>query len=265
MNIEMNNTNRPSLLSTSTSQRSETQLTEPSSTAHSLLDSMYDGFHLLLMLKNNYAPENEAEFPNHLTLFLKTFENGAKELGTIIEDIEASKYAFCAALDEIILCSSFSIKDVWERRPLQLSLFGDQLAGENFFNRLEDLRAKGSAHWQAIEIFHMCLLLGFQGKYLIDDSEKLTYLTARLGEEITRMKGKQIGFAPHAERPDHIINKLRSNAPIWIVCSVFALISLSGFLGLNRFLSALTDDAIRPYNESVKLGPRMPNLTITLP
>ena len=52
-------------------------------------------------------------------------------------------------------------------------LFGDQLAGENFFNRLESLRARGSAHLQALEVFHMCLLLGFQGRYIIEGSEKL--------------------------------------------------------------------------------------------
>ncbi|MET3135575.1 type VI protein secretion system component VasF, partial [Oxalobacteraceae bacterium GrIS 1.11] len=34
----------------------------------------------------------------------------------------------------------------------KLLMFGDQLAGENFFNRLEVLRAKGSAHLQALEV-----------------------------------------------------------------------------------------------------------------
>jgi type VI secretion system protein ImpK len=261
----MNNINRPSLLSTSTTQRSATPLPEKSITAHSLLDLMYDGFHLLFMLRKNYEPENETEFLNHLKLFLDDFEKGAKTLGSPIEDITASKYAFCAALDEIILCSSFSIRDSWECRPLQLSLFGEQLAGENFFNQLEGFRAKGIAHWQTIEVFHMCLLLGFQGRYLIDGSEKLSYLTERLGEEITRMKGKPTGFAPGAERPDHIVNKLRSNAPMWIVCSIFVLIGLSGYLGLNRVLASSTEDEMSSYSEIVKLGPRMPNLTITLP
>jgi type VI secretion system protein ImpK len=43
-------------------------------------------------------------------------------------------------------------------------LFGDQLADENFFNVLEDLRARGSAHLEALEVFRMCLLLGFLRK-----------------------------------------------------------------------------------------------------
>jgi type VI secretion system protein ImpK len=265
MNIEMNNISPPSLLGTVVDQRLVAQPNESPITPHSLLDLMYDGFYALFMLKNRCAPQNETEFLNKLTLFLNEFEANAKKLGASAEDIDASKYAFCAAVDEIILRSSFGIREAWERRPLQLSIFGEQLAGENFFRRLETLRAKGSAHRQALEVFHMCLLLGFEGKYLIEGIEKLAYLTARLGNEIAQMKGKPTGFAPHAERPDHIANKLRSDVPMWIIYSVFALISVSGYLGLHWMLSRTTDNAIVVYSEIVKLAPRMANLTITLP
>ncbi len=35
----------------------------------------------------------------------------------------------------------------------------------------------------------MCLLLGFEGRYTLDGHEKLSYLTARLGDEIAHMRG----------------------------------------------------------------------------
>ena len=168
-------------------------------------------------------------------------------------------------MDEIILRSSFGIREIWERKPLQLKLFGDQLAGENFFNQLEALRARGASHVQALEVFHMCLLLGFEGKYLLEGSEKLHYLTARLGEEIALMKGKPAGFAPHWARPDHIINKLRNEVPLWIIGSVFALIGIGGYAALQWNLSQGTLDSINPYNEVIQLAPRAANITITLP
>lgn len=233
--------------------------------AHSLMDLMYDGFYALFMLKNRCAPQDEAAFSFKMQKFLADVERNAKKLDVSAEDVYAAKYAFCASVDEIILRSQFQIRDAWERRPLQLMMFGDQLAGENFFNQLEALRSKGNSHVQALEVFHMCLLLGFEGKYALEGPEKLNYLTARLGDEIAHMKGKSAGFAPHAARPDAIINKLRNDVPLWVVVSLFALIALSGFWGLNWMLGRSTEASINGYSDIVKLAPRAANLTITLP
>lgn len=230
-----------------------------------LLDLMYDGFYALFMLKNGNGPQDNADFAQKMAQFLDEFGRGAKKQNASADDIDAAKYAFCAAVDEIILRSSFAIRDDWARRPLQLVLFGDQLAGENFFNRLESLRARGSAHLQALEVFHMCLLLGFQGKYIIEGSEKLNYLTARLGDEIANMKGKRGGFAPHAERPDAVVHKLRNDLPLWVLCSVFGLICIIGYIGLRASLSKNTEQGIAAYTDVVKLAPKAANLTITLP
>ncbi len=231
----------------------------------SLLDLLYDGFYALFMLKNGNGPQDNADFARKMAQFLDDFARGAKKYDVAADDIDASKYAFCAAVDEIILRSHFAIRDEWSRRPLQLTLFGDQLAGENFFHRLESLRARGAAHVQALEVFHMCLLLGFEGKYLIEGSEKLSYLTARLGDEIASMKGRRGGFAPHAGRPDQIIHKLRNDLPVWVLCSVFGLISILGYLGLRASLATHTADTLAPYDSVVKLAPKAAHLTITLP
>ena len=239
----------------------------PAQTAapQTLLDLMYDGFYALFMLKNGNGPQDNADFAQKMAQFLDEFGRGAKKHNASADDIDAAKYAFCAAVDEIILRSQFPIRDDWARRPLQLVLFGDQLAGENFFNRLESLRARGSAHLQALEVFHMCLLLGFQGKYIIEGSEKLNYLTARLGDEIANMKGKRGGFAPHAERPDTVVHKLRNDLPLWVLCSVFGLICIVGYIGLRASLAKNTEQSVAAYNDVVKLAPKAANLTITLP
>ncbi|NHZ83221.1 DotU family type IV/VI secretion system protein [Massilia sp. CCM 8695] len=234
-------------------------------TPQTLLDLMYDGFYALFMLKNGNGPQDNADFQHKTTQFLEEFTRGAKKQGASADDIDAAKYAFCAAVDEIILRSTFSIRDEWERRPLQLVLFGDQLAGENFYHRLESLRTRGSTHLQALEVFHMCLLLGFQGRYILEGSEKLNYLTARLGDEIANMKGKRGGFAPHADRPDQIVHKLRSDLPLWVLCSVFGLICILGYIGLRASLGKTTEERMAGYNDVVKLAPRAANLTITLP
>ena len=230
-----------------------------------LLDLMYDGFYALFMLKNGNGPQQNAEFAQKMTQFLDDFGRGARKHGASPDDVDAAKYAFCAAVDEIILRSTFSIRDAWERRPLQLALFGEQLAGENFFHRLEALRARGGAHLQALEVYHMCLLLGFQGRYILEGVEKLSWLTARLGDEIVHLQGKRAPFSPHWAPPDRIAHKLRSEVPLWVMGSVFAVVALVAFIGLRSQLHRNTDADLGRYTDVVKLAPQPAYVTITLP
>ena len=237
----------------------------PGQASSALLDLMHEGFYLLFLLKNGSAPGDEQGFMERIKAFLDEFTREAKKIRADDGDIEAAKYAFCAAVDEIVLASPFDLRKPWERRPLQLLLFGDQLAGEHFFDRLDALRGKGAMRVQALQVFHMCLLLGFQGKYAIDGGEKLIYLTARLGDEIAHIKGKSRGFAPRAERPDQVVNKRHSDVPLWALTSIFALLALCAYLGLRAHLTRNTQATLAAYADLVKLAPRPAHLTITLP
>jgi len=230
-----------------------------------LVDLMHEGFYVLFMLKNGATPPDAATFMERITAFLSDFERDAKRLRADADDIHAAKYAFCAAADEIVLASPFPLRHDWERRPLQLAVFGDQLAGEHFFDKLEDLRGKGAARLPALQVFHMCLLLGFQGKFGLDGVEKLGYLTARVGDEIAHIKGRSRGFAPRAERPDQVVNRRRAEVPLWVLSAVFGVIGLGAFAGLDTSLAHSTIKTLAPYANLVRLAPRPANLTIIFP
>jgi type VI secretion system protein ImpK len=243
----------------------ERRAAQPQQRVPALVDLMHEGFHMLSLLRHGCAPPDEAEFAASIRSFLDAFSNEARDLRIAAEDIEAAKYAFCAALDEAILASSFPLRDAWERRPLQLLLFGDQLAGEHFFDKLEQLRLRGAERLQALQVFHMCLLLGFKGRYALDGADRLSYLAARLGDEIAHLRGKSKGFAPRAERPDNITHQLQSNAPFWLAGAVFVLTTLAAFGGMRYTLDRATGNALAVYQEVVKQPPRPATLSVTLP
>lgn len=231
----------------------------------SLVDLMQQGFHLLFLLKNGSAPPAEAEFTARVMEFLDGFDREARALRAHGEDIDAAKYAWCAALDEIILSSDTPLREAWERKPLQLMVFGDHLAGEHFFDRLEALRSKATARLQALQVFHLCLLLGFRGKYALDGADRLAYLTARLGDEIAHIHGKSRGFAPHAEQPDQVVHRLRSSTPVWTACTLFLVVALGVYAGLRASLGSSTEEALATYADVVKMPPRAASFTVTLP
>ncbi|MDE2401389.1 MAG: type IVB secretion system protein IcmH/DotU [Burkholderiales bacterium] len=233
--------------------------------SHNLLDLMYDGFYLLFLLKAKNAPLDAEVFRDRVKQFLTTFERGATRMHASADDVYICKFAFCATVDEAMLMSSFKAKESWQRLPLQLQFFGEQLAGEQFFVKLEELRAQGMARIGALEVMHMCLLLGFQGKYLMEGTEKLGYLTSRLGSEIAHLKGKRAAFAPHWAAPDKVSHQLKHEVPLWVIASVFGLLSVLGFVGLRWHLGQYTQQSLAKHHDIVQLAPQVANITITLP
>lgn len=236
----------------------------PASTGK-LVDLLYEGFYMIFLLKNRHGPTDAASFRERLREFLAEFERNSVQLDASAEDVHLAKYAFCALVDETILTSGLKLREDWERQPLQLQFFGDQLAGENFFIHLERLRQQGAARLAALEVFHLCLLLGFQGKYLLEGQEKLGYLTARLSDEISHLKGRKVGFAPHWAPPDRVHHVLHTVVPPWMLAAGFVCLGLLAFTGLRAMLDRATQADLAAYQQLIQLPPQAAHLTITLP
>jgi type VI secretion system protein ImpK len=230
-----------------------------------LMDLFHQGFYMVLLLRNGYAPTDGPLFRERLRQLMLQVDRGAKKLQLEPEDVYQAKFAFSALVDEIVLVSRLSIRNAWERDPLQLEMFGEHTAGEKFFESLERLRGEGPRRVQVLEVFHMCLLLGFQGRYALEGAEKLSWLTARLGDEIMHLRGRRSGFAPHWAPPDNFVHKLRSEVPLWAVASIFALVALVAFIGLRTQLERDTEAGLATHTDIVRLAPQPAYVTITLP
>lgn len=233
--------------------------------ARDLIDLMSDGFYALLLMRRGQMPMEAPPFIEEIRKFLAELEASATRAGIANEDIHAAKYAYCALVDETVLGARCGLHAEWERRPLQLLLFGDHLAGEHFFIRLDELRAEGASRLQALKVYYFCLLLGFQGKYRVEGTEKLHYLTARLGDEVTFLAGKRTGFAPHWAPPDRITHTLRRIVPPWVAAAALAGICLLGYFGFRHALSVEARDRLNAYHDVIQAPAEPANITITLP
>jgi len=255
----------PSLLGAAAGAAGNARAPSVSTEPRTLMDLFYQGFYMIFLLRNGYTPADGPTYRERLRQMLAQVDRGAKRLQLDPEDIYHAKFAFCALLDEIVLMSRMRIRDEWERNPLQLEMFGEHTAGEKFFDALEKLRGEGARRVQVLEVFHMCLLLGFQGRYVLEGVEKLAWLSSRLGDEIVHLQGRRAPFAPHWAPPDTIAHKLRTEVPLWVMGSVFAVVALVAFIGLRAHLRHLTDADLERYTDVVKLAPQPAYVTITLP
>ena len=181
------------------------------------------------------------EFNRRVDGFLSGFEKNARNFGKSPESIHDAKYAFCALMDEIVLSSGFSIRDDWERAPLQLRLFGEHLAGEGFFDKLETLRLTPEKNVETLEVFYTCLILGFQGRYLLEGTEKLSYLIARLGQEIAHARGGMPEFAPHWKLPFRFNDYVRHELPLWLYFVLLSGVAVVIFLLYHWILGGQSD------------------------
>lgn len=226
----------------------------------SLKDMLEDGIYLLFLLKSGNPPNSFTEFSKRVENFLAQFEKNTRNLGKPQQAVQDAKYAFCALMDEIILSSDFSIRADWERSPLQLRLFGEHLAGERFFDKLDTLRIDPAANIEALEVFHTCLLLGFQGKYLLEGAEKLSYLISRVNQEIMHARGGKAEFAPNWKLPHRFQQYVRHELPLWLFFALLALVAVGIFFVYTWLLDSATTDLKQPGSEGYAstLAPETP-------
>lgn len=153
-------------------------------------------------------------------------------------DLHEAKFALTALLDETIMRSSWPGKSNWEKRMLQDELFNTTNASEEFFIKLEQLRRVESKETELLDVFHWCLLLGFEGKY--NDRETLDPLIWELKQELGLTTFSLPQELSPGWRPRERASQVRQRSPLsaGIICALCMVGSLLCFLILENRLSA---------------------------
>lgn len=141
--------------------------------------------------------------------------------------VQAVRYALCAFLDELVLSSSWNIRQDWASRPLQMEYFNDFTAGEEFYRRIDSLRGSDDpARREALVVYAQILGLGFRGKYGgMAGLEELRQLRARLHAELAGGKSGPQPLSLHWQVEEQL-PQMVSRVPAW----VFATIAAGGLL-----------------------------------
>jgi hypothetical protein len=130
----------------------------------------------------------------------------------------------------------------WADNPLQLDYFGTYLAGEIFFDKLEEVRSRADAKPDLLEIYYFCLLLGFKGKYGVSGEEKLRSLIESVGAELGRLKpGAGKDLSPHWKIPDGPQAVASDKLPRWLVLTCWAIAGVALVLYLSLFFKIRHD------------------------
>jgi type VI secretion system protein ImpK len=118
---------------------------------------------------------------------LEEMEQHGKKLRYSDRQVESVKFALAAFVDETLLCNEFPFREEWEKFPLQLQYFNEHLAGETFFTRLKELLKQVDVEHDVVEVYYLCLLLGFSGKYKMDQGRELAGIIRNTADHLRRV------------------------------------------------------------------------------
>jgi type VI secretion system protein ImpK len=159
----------------------------------------------IVRLRANRQAVSDAEsFRHHMREALKiAAQEAIRRGGYNGDDVKLATFAMVAFLDESILNSRNPLFADWPRKPLQEELFNVHMAGEHFFQHLEQLLTRGDSAELAdlLEVYYLCLLLGFGGRYSVGGRGELKAVMDATGEKIRRIRGRSGDFSPAWQLP----------------------------------------------------------------
>lgn len=102
---------------------------------------------------------------SRLTHEMYSFESQARTQQFRTQTVLAARYAICALLDELICQSEWGQKHHWEANRLLHTFYSNHAEGEQFFSILQRASTDPGQHQELLELYYLCLSLGYYGKY----------------------------------------------------------------------------------------------------
>ena len=185
---------------------------------------------------------------------MKTFEQTAGAAGVPPEAVTAAGIALCSLIDEAVLSTPWGSYSDWDKRNLLRTLHGEPWSREEFFALLEKMEQDPAANLDLLELFCICLALGYEGRYRDRANARaaLTEIRDRVSALIRTRRG----------RPDDRELSLRwrgaetalRKIPGWLTFWVLASICVA-VLGAVYFVyrSLLSDEAQPVFAELARM------------
>ena len=205
---------------------------------------------------NRQAATHADVFRNQMKAAISAAESAATANGYPAEDTRLATFAVVAFLDESILNSNNPAFADWARMPLQEELFGGHTAGEIFFQCIDRLLARSDSPQLAdvLEVFALCLLLGYRGRYSLSGQEGLRAVLEAIADKMQRIRGGVRPLSPNWSPPQDAVRsraydpwarRLAFGAVGFLLLALvlfvgFKLSLMSGASGLHSTASIIT-------------------------
>ncbi|MEO7084309.1 MAG: DotU family type IV/VI secretion system protein [Gemmatimonadaceae bacterium] len=224
-------------------------MTVPTPVEHrgKLAIALQEAFTSVTRLRANKQIATDAEsFRTRIKQVLSTAEQEAKTAGYSSDYARYALFALIALLDETILNCGQAMFANWSLKPLQQEVFGVHMAGELFFQYLQQLLTLPDTPDLAdlLEVYNLCLLLGFKGRYAASQGGDLHALSKQLTLRIDKARGKPAELSPRWRPSKADIGKRKDRwvPRLAVVAVSFTVIAVALFVFYSVKLRSGTSD-----------------------
>lgn len=193
----------------------------------------------IIKLRTTIKHGNVPDLHKRLTREIQSFEREAKQMSLPPETVLTARYLLCSVVDEFVLSTPWGTASGWSQHSL-LSLFHKEtFGGEKCFLILQRTLETPSTHIELLELFYLCLSLGFQGKYRLVQRgyEQLEQVRENLYRTIeSHRPPMERDLSPRWQGCVERKTKLIQYIPLWVIASVVLGVLAATFSGYRWWL-----------------------------
>jgi type VI secretion system protein ImpK len=157
---------------------------------------------------------------NQATQEIRAFDDRLRASGVIPEDALVARYLLCTFFDSAVLNTPWGAQSDWSGQPLLVTFHKEKTGGEKFFQIIERISAQPARYIDLIELQYICIALGYEGMYRIQDRgqlklAELQHNLYRIIRDTRQLREEEL--AVHWRGVEDRRNPLLRYVPWWIV------------------------------------------------
>jgi type VI secretion system protein ImpK len=201
---------------------------------------------LLSRMRNTVTVPDPGDLRERAVAGLRSFEQAARGASVGMDQLRASHFALCAALDDVALATPWGAEGAWAARSLSSTFHQQTRSGAEFFTVLKRLSQSPGTMLPVLELMYFCLSLGMMGQYRLSPRgpAELDQVREELFSVIMRHRpAPDPTLSPHAKGLDAPYRPRGAELPVW-VAAVAGLALIGGLYGWSVVDLGRRSDAV---------------------
>ena len=194
---------------------------------------------LLGRLRNAMTQASFTALQSSISREIDNFDAAASSAGAYQNHLRDAKYALCAMADDIVQNQPGEDRAVWTEDPMLGRYFGERIGGTQFFANLQEAMRNPGANYDLLELYHVCLSLGFEGMHRASPTGQAAVQACR-NDVYQALRNTNRGggwlLSPNWEGMEIGRRSVGMQIPFWAVAAVVAMLMSGAFFGLRFFL-----------------------------
>jgi type VI secretion system protein ImpK len=201
-------------------------------------------------LRGQIANADVESLRRQCTQEIRAFEDRLRRANVPAEDVLAARYAMCTVIDEAVLNTPWGAQSTWSGCSLLVTFHREARGGEKFFHILDRLQVEPQRYLGLLELWYVCLAVGFEGRYRLDErgANRLAEIRRDLYTRIGGLRGRpDAELSPHWQGVEDRRNAMVRRVPLWVAAAA----AVAVLLGVYLYFDSRLNERVLPLNASL--------------